>query len=192
MEPNQQPEKIPAQDSPVDESRRLFTKRGVMVSGAVLTLTSRPVMGRTGAAGQCCVAPSAWGSINTSSFGPEPVFQGKPPQYWKDRPKEWPVKCDNQPFHRYFNCGPNFKYYKVTMLEVCANQYSDWFEGAELCSRLVTAYLNAKQGWTPFLKEETIKAIFSECFSKGTFSPTAGVTWSRAQCIEYLKATQEA
>jgi hypothetical protein len=195
MEPDQLPERKAAQTSPVDESRRRFTKSGVAVSGLVFTLASRPVMGRGGHAGKpgkCCAAPSAWGSINTSSYGPEPVCQGKPPQYWKDCPDEWPVKCDRLEFHRYFMCGPNFKYYKATMLDVCANQYSDWFEGAELCSRLVAAYLNCKQGWTPFLKEETIKAIFSECFTKGTFSPTAGVTWTRAQCIEYLKATQEA
>lgn len=191
MEPDQLPEGKTAH-SPVDESRRRFTKSGVAASGVILTLASRPVLGK-GTPGKGCVSPSAWGSINTSGYGPEPVCQGKPPRYWKTRPKDWPVKCAGEPFHRYFICGPGFKYYKATMLEVCQNDYSDWFEGAELCSRLVAAYLNFKQGWTPFLKEETIRAIFSECFSgKGGFSPTAGVTWSRRQCIDYLKATQEA
>jgi hypothetical protein len=149
-------------------------------------------VGHAGNPGKCCVAPSAFGSINTSTYGPKPVRQGQPPGYWKDRPKEWPNNSDKQAFHRYFMCGPEFRYYKATMYEVCTTQYSDWFEGAELCSRLVAAYLNSKRGWTPFLKEETIQAIFTECFTKGSFSPTAGVNWSRAQCIEYLRATQEA
>lgn len=194
MEPDQLPEEIRAQTSSVNESRRRFTKSGVAVSGVILTLASRPVMGtgrHGGKSGKCCTAASAYGSINTSGYGPEPVCQGKPPQYWRDCPKQWPVKCDSHWFHQHFSCGQHFKYYKFTMLEVCANRHADWYEGAELCSRLVAAYLNCRQGWTPFLKEETIKAIFTECFAKGYFCPTAGVNWSRRQCIDYLKATQE-
>jgi hypothetical protein len=77
------------------------------------------------------------------------------------------------------------------MLEVCKKKKNDYSQDGELCSRLVAAYLNAKQGWTPFLKEETVKAMFSECFGRGWFEPTAGVKWSKGDCINYLKATQE-
>jgi hypothetical protein len=202
MEPDQLPDEAHAQTSSVDESRRRFTKSGVAVSGVLLTLASRPVLGKGGGwggngggggpPGKCCKAPSAWMSGDKSFHGPAPVCEGRPPKYWKDRPQQWPVNCADDGFQKYFTCGPGFRYAKFTMLQVCGNSYGESLEIAELCSRLVAAYLNCKQGWTPFLKEETVRAIFTECVTKGYFSPTAGVNWSVRECINYLTATQEA
>jgi hypothetical protein len=200
MEPDQLRNDTPIQTPSVDESRRRFTRSGIAASGVLLTLTSRPVLGNGGGwgggggkpHGKCCKAPSAWTSGDKSVTGAPPVCEGRPPKYWKDRPKQWPVKCADEVFQKHFTCGSHFRYAKSTMLDVCANSHGEWLEVAELCSRLVAAYLNCKQGWTPFLKEQTVRAIFNECATKGYFSPTAGVNWTVRDCIEYLKATQEA
>lgn len=61
----------------------------------------------------------------------------------------------------------------------------------ELLKHLVVAFLNARNGYTPFLTEATIQSIFNEWqASGGNFSPTAGVSWNTSQIIEYLSLTQ--
>jgi hypothetical protein len=47
------------------------------------------------------------------------------------------------------------------------------------------------QGWTPFLTVERVQSMFSEWQATGYFSPTAGVKWSAAQIVDYLKRTQD-
>lgn len=62
----------------------------------------------------------------------------------------------------------------------------------ELLKHLVVAFLNARNGYTPFLTEATIQSIFNEWqASGGNFSPTAGVTWDTSQIIKYLSLTQD-
>lgn len=51
------------------ESRRRFTTSGLAVSGIILTLASRPVLGQTA----FCLSPSAFCSGNTSQHGACPV-----------------------------------------------------------------------------------------------------------------------
>jgi hypothetical protein len=60
----------------------------------------------------------------------------------------------------------------------------------ELGQHCVKALLNYRAGLTPFCTESTVKAIFNECSSKGYFQPTAGVKWTVAQCVDYLKSTE--
>jgi hypothetical protein len=203
MEPDETPKDSPIETPSVDESRRRFTRSGIAASGVLLTLTSRPVLGNGGGGwgggggggkppGKTCKAPSAWTSGDKSVTGAPPVCEGKPPKYWRECPKQWPVKCAEEAFQKHFNCGSHFRYAKLTMLAVCGNSFGERLEVAELCSRIVAAYLNCQQGWTPFLKEQTVRAILNECLIKGYFSPTAGVNWTVRDCIDYLKATQEA
>ena len=62
----------------------------------------------------------------------------------------------------------------------------------ELLKHLVVAFLNARNGYTPYLTEATIQSIFNEWqASGGSFSPTAGVTWDTSQIIKYLSLTQD-
>lgn len=196
MEKDQLPETTNAQTTSVDESRRRFTKSGLAASGVLLTMTSRPVLGggtnrpptKTGE--KCCRAPSAWMSGDKSVHGPEPVCDGKSPTWWKNcSPNKWPVSASDK-FPKHFSCGANAKSYDFPLIQVCDNNFARFIPLAELCSRLVAAYLNCKSGRTPFLKEETVRAMFVECTTKGTFSPTAGVEWSVSECVEYLTATQ--
>lgn len=209
MEPDQLPEDMASRDASVDASRRRFTRAGIAVSGVMLTLASRPVLGTGNYSTKCCKSPSGWQSANKSATGKPPVCEGKAPTYWKDRKNSWPVDC-NQEFKRHFSCNSyeSSRYGDCSLYELCSlNFASDRFrssyeynayvssfnnEKLRLCSHIVAAYLNARSGFTPFLKEETIRAMFTECINGGGFSPTAGVRWTVAECIEYLAATQAA
>jgi hypothetical protein len=187
MEPDQSPEEIHVHAPSVDESRRHFTKSGLAASGVILTLASRPVLGTGINDGKCCMTPSGFMSGNQSTHGTSPVCQGKSPQYWCGNQTSWPVSSEGR-FKKHFSCAPSFQYSEFSLLQVCALQS---VESGNLCSYLVAAYLNALAGWTPFLTGERIQDMFTECTSKGVFSPTAGVNWTPQQCVEYLKATQQ-
>jgi hypothetical protein len=202
MEPDQLPEGTPVQTSSVDESRRRFAKAGVAASGVLLTLASRPVLATGGSWGgggytpgtKTCKSCSAWMSANMSKHANESVTcTGKSPKWWKNcSQSEWTkcsVKSDDL-FPKHFSCGINASSYNFKMIDVCDNPYSSSMPLADLCSRLVAALLNCRSGKTSFLTEATVKAIFNEITTKTHFSPTAGVNWDIAKCIEYLTATQ--
>jgi hypothetical protein len=209
MEPDRLPEET-SRDTSIDISRRRFTRAGIAASGVMLSLASRPVMGTGNYSTKCCKGPSGWQSANKSSTGKPPVCQGKSPTYWTGRKDNWPVNCD-QEVKRHFTCNTStsLRYGDWSLYELCSidfesrRQRSNWSnfeyysfvysfnsEKLRLCSHIVAAYLNAKSGFTPFLREETIRAMFSECINSDGFSPTAGVRWTVAECIEYLAATQ--
>ncbi len=165
----------------VDESRRRFTKSGVAASGVLLTLASRPVLGDV-----VCKSPSGFLSGNQSSHGTPSICQGRSPGYWKNHVESWPIPPDTK-FINTFPCGPTSVYAKYTLLQLVNPQQDDM---NKLGMHLVAAFLNARMGWTPFLKEETIITMFAEWQATGAFSPTATVYWNAAQIVSYLTATQ--
>ncbi len=169
------------QSKSVDESRRRFTKSGVAASGVLLTLASRPALGDV-----VCKSPSGFLSGNQSSHGTPPICQGRSPGYWKEHVGSWPVPPGTK-FINVFHCSHSSVYAKYTLLQL-VNPQSD--DKNKLGMHLVAAFLNARMGWTPFLKEETIIAMFTEWAATGTFSPTATVYWNAAQIVDYLTATQ--
>lgn len=177
----------PSHKSAVEElghapsSRRQFAKTSLGLSGVVLSLASRPVLGDV-----VCKSPSGFLSGNASTHGPQPVCQGRSPGYWKNHADSWPIATDTQ-FSSVFPATPSSVYVKYTFLQLLTPQQDD---AQNLGMHLVAAYLNAISGWTPFLKTETIIAMFAEWQSKGTFSPTATVQWTSAEIVQYLKATQ--
>lgn len=162
-------------------SRRQFAKTSLGISGVILSLASRPVLGDV-----VCKSPSGFLSGNASTHGPQPVCQGRSPGYWKNHVDSWPISTDTQ-FNSVFPTSPSSVYAQYTFLQLL-DPKSDDFQ--KLGMHLVAAYLNAISGWTPFLTVETILAMFAEWQSKGTFSPTATVQWSAAEIVNYLKATQ--
>jgi hypothetical protein len=180
-------------------SRRRFAQSGLAISGVLMTLATKPVLGQS----LVCRSPSGWLSGNASSHGTPPVCEGRSPGYWKNHTDSWPalVGTDTK-FGEVFSCNLNSPYVTVTLLELLDdNQGKDQGKGKDqgthlhfdkdnLGMHLVAAYLNAVQGWTPFLKIETIKAMFTEWQANGTFSPTAGVNWSGSQIVDYLSQTQ--
>lgn len=59
-----------------------------------------------------------------------------------------------------------------------------------LGSHIVAALLNAVSGKTDgVLTVATVKSMWSECQIKGYFEPIAGVKWTPAQVVTYLKST---
>jgi hypothetical protein len=176
---------------PMDSSRRNFSKAGIVLSGVLLTLTSRPVLGDTRG-----LSPSGFLSGNVSSHGNLPPCEGRSPGYWKNHPEAWPIPSDTK-FHSVFPCITSSAYYHYTLIELitgCATSASDSNcvsiqDAQNLGMHLVAAYLNALCGWTPCLNIETIKSMFSEWQSKGTFSPAAGVYWDAGQIVTYLQST---
>lgn len=179
--------------SGLHSSRRKFTMAGLGISGAILTLASRPVLGNV-----VCKSPSGFLSGNASTHGAQPVCQGRSPGYWKTHAGEatngkgkpsggsWPIPTDTQ-FSSVFLTSFSSAYAKYSFLELLSHQEDDQHN---LGMHLVAAYLNAVSGWTPFLTIETLKAMFAEWQSKGAFSPTATVQWGPAEIVYYLKATQ--
>jgi hypothetical protein len=167
--------------SRVANSRRQFAKSSLGISGVILSLASRPVLGDV-----ICKSPSGFMSGNASTHGPQPVCQGRSPGYWKNHADSWPISTDTQ-FTSVFPASPTSVYAQYTFLQLLDPRQDD---AQKLGMHLVAAYLNAISGWTPFLKVETIIAMFVEWQSKGTFSPTATVQWSAAEIVNYLKATQ--
>jgi hypothetical protein len=165
----------------VANSRREFTKTSLGLSGVILSLASRPVLGDV-----VCKSPSGFLSGNASTHGPQPVCQGRSPGYWKNHADSWPIATDTK-FKSVFPTSPASVYAKYTFLQLLTPQQDDQ---QNLGMHLVAAYLNAVSGWTPFLKVETIIAMFAEWQSKGAFSPTATVQWGAAEIVNYLKATQ--
>lgn len=169
--------------APVDkigESRRRFTKSGLAVSGVLVTLASRPVLGS-----EVCKSPSGFLSGNLSTHGTPPVCAGRSPGYWKNH-SSWPINRNTR-FSNVFGCNPHSPYATITMLDLLTHQD---FDTNNLGMHLVAAYLNAISGWTPFLNVETIKSMFTEWQAQGYFSPTATVHWSAAQIVDYLTQTQ--
>jgi hypothetical protein len=164
----------------INGSRRRFTASGLAASGVMLTLASRSVMGQTVAK-----SPSGFVSGNQSSHGPQPVSLGRSPGYWKNHASDWPVPPSTM-FKNIFSCSTTSVYAKYTMMQLESPQADD---RNNLGMHLVAAWLNARKGWTPFLSEERICSMFTEWQNTGYFAPTAGVQWSGADIVNYLKST---
>lgn len=166
----------------VDHSRRRFTTAGVAASGVILTLASRSVM----ASDKCPQSPSGFASGNQSSYGPGTnCTYGRSPGYWKNK-EGWPVSTETL-FQAHFNCSYGSPYRGHKLLDILSPQQ---FDKDKIGMHLSAALLNAKKGWTPYLTESQIKAMFTEWQSTGGYTPSAGVKpWSAAEIVEYLKST---
>lgn len=189
---------------PVSESRRSFTKSGLAISGVVLTLASRPVLGDF-----VCKSPSGFLSGNVSATGIPQMCSGLTPGFWGNHPERWPspyvagtctgsVKICNNPsnwttvgatkFNSVFSCANHGSIYSpYTMLQVI------WSGGGgdpyQLGAHIIAALLNARQGLTPVLTEAQVINMFNEWDQKGYFEPTAGVQWDGADIVAYLQTT---
>ncbi len=170
--------------TPISASRRRFGKAtSVAASGVIATLASRSVLGDV-----LCKSPSGFLSGNLSSHGAPPVCQGRSPGYWKNQDR-WPIQNrKTAKFSSVFACNGYSRYRSVTLLDLLSGKNND--DSHRLGKHLVAAYLNAMNGWTPFLTVERIKSMFSEWQTSGYFAPTAGVKWDARQIVEYLKTTQ--
>jgi hypothetical protein len=161
-------------------SRRLFTRAGLGASGVLLTLACKPVLG-----GVVCKSPSGFLSGNQSTHDTGALCAGRNPQYWK-MTSSWPIS-KRTPFHRLFSCGPGSAFETCSLAEIVSGHQAD---PEFVAMHLTAALLNSRSGWTPFLSEETIQAMFLEWRTKGTYTPTVNVEWGSTDIVNYLKATQ--
>lgn len=193
--------------SSVNESRRGFTRSGLAVSGVLLTLASRPVLGNS-----VCKTPSGFLSGNVSTHGTPVTCSGRTPGYWGTNTlssHRWPQPyltgtCINrkqsQDYRSWkggtmfndtflgFKCiGPASALAPYSMLQVILLGGGD--DTYQLGAHCVAALLNARSGLTPVLTEADIRNMYNEWATKGYFEPTAGVKWDGSQIVDYLKMT---
>jgi hypothetical protein len=205
----------PAQS--VDESRRRFGKSGVAASGVILTLASRPVLAgweclspsgfqsgnlSTHVQPPLCEGrtPGYW---QAKKGWPSPYTTGtctntKNPS--SNDPVDWK---NGTPFSGTFSCGGNGAVYQscclpvrnapckptnpLSLMQVLLLGGKD--DRYQLGAHIVAALLNAKMGWTPVLTVAAVKNMFNEWAAKGYYEPSAGVKWSAADIVTYLKTT---
>lgn len=161
-------------------SRRLFSRAGLGASGVLLTLACKPVLG-----GVVCKSPSGFLSGNQSTHDTGALCSGRSPLYWK-MTSSWPIS-KRTPFTRMFSCGAGSAFEGCTLAEMVSGFDAD---PDRVGMHLTAALLNSRSGWTPFLSEELIQAMFLEWRTKGSFAPTVNVQWDSAEIVRYLKATQ--
>lgn len=166
--------------APVDGSRRRFTQSGLAASGILLTLAAQPVLGQT-----VCTTPSISVSANLSRHGPVQTCNGQNPAFWIST--DW-AQANTTPtakFSTVFIGGS--AYSGKTLHEVLASTDPT----RTLGKYLVAALLNTRSGRTPFLKEATLKAMYTQLLPPSFyFHPNAGVNWDAPTVIAYLIATQ--
>lgn len=164
-------------------SRRRFNRAGLGASGVILTLACKPVLG-----GVVSKAPSGFLSANQSTHGAAAqtsFSSARQPEYWQDA-TNWPVPPKTK-FSHVFSCNSGSPFVALTLGELIASHPSDT---TRIGKYLSAAMLNSRSGWTPFLREDTIQAMYIEWRTKGYFSPTANVRWGAADIVNYLRATQ--
>jgi hypothetical protein len=200
-------EQLPAQQlSAKGAARRRFTRAGTVASGVLLTLHSQPGMAAT-----ICATPSGYQSGLVSARNPDPgACSGVSPGFWKNVEsgpfdgkngngpksplpnKQWPSGATPDTLFRTV-FGTTTAMTETYGSDICT---LDWIMGANanwdkdnLGAHLVAAYLNVLAGFTGYLTVNMLVNIWNELRDYGYFTPTAGVKWSSAQVVQYLKGT---
>ncbi|MEQ1742530.1 MAG: hypothetical protein ABL869_08545 [Candidatus Nitrotoga sp.] len=211
------PQDIGAPEKSSDKSRRSFAKSGLVASGVLLTLSSRPVLGEL-----VCKTPSGFQSGNLSFHGTPITCAGLIPKKWIDPTKNWPSsyaadktttttkvvssgrkKIGQQTSFSSITSAPlttttTIPGTKFSSVFNCSNEGMYLAEltmtqvltqGDPLGAHCVAALLNAASMFTPVLTEAQVKNIFNEFDSKGYFEPTVGQKWYPGDIVAYLKTT---
>lgn len=198
----------------INKSRRRLTGAGVGVS-AIFTLASRPVLAiqcvaasaaasgnlsQHGTPPQCVGrTPGFWKVAQHRTEWPSPYQQGTASSSVNafgnggssSSPSNW---SGGTAFHPEFY-GTKFmaNNKSLTMNQVMVMNDSSYLgitDKDNLGAHVAAALLNAVSGKTPgVLTVEKVKTMWSECQTKGYFEPIAGVKWSPAQVVAYLKTT---
>lgn len=198
----------------INKSRRRLT--GAVGVSAIFTLASRPVLANQCVAASAAASgnlshhgtppqcngqtTSFWSSSQNKTAWPSPYQQGTENTTstlgimdggGSSSPAKW---SGGTTFHPEF-FGTKFmaNNQSLTMNQVMVmnnNSYLGLTDNDNLGAHCVAALLNAASGRTPdVLTVEKVKTMWSECQTKGYFEPIAGVKWSPAQVVTYLKTT---
>lgn len=198
----------------INPSRRKLAGAALGVS-AIFTLASRPVL----AANQCMSPSGAVSgnlsqhgtpitcSGRTPGFWkmhapewPSPYLPGSCStgnacnrvQHWTGGTLFHPLFSGTQ-FMADIDGNPSTPKTSLSLMQVMmlSNGSNPWglTDPDNLGAHIVAALLNAKAELTPVLSEMDVMGMWNEWVSKGYFEPTAGVKWSSAQIVDYLKTT---
>lgn len=179
-----------------DTRRRRLLQGGLGAAPVLMSVASRPVM----AAGERCVAPSSFTSLNVSGETLSYPCSGHKPDWWKQPQQysQWPsANNKNTAFDTVF--GSYNGYPGKTLLDVLNLPAGDIGRDG-LARHIVAALLNAQKTWTPsvVLGVTAVKAIWTSFVKDGYYEPTAGVRWyadtstpanAGGGLIAYLKST---
>jgi len=168
-------------------SRRELIRLGLKGGSVVVVSLASPTV-------FACVRASAFGSVSSQS-GPN-----KPKEYtcgWG--PNSW---CDDKNKSEWGKTGCVRTTYKRNGQTVPATKHLDRFsigytddllvamkgrtEFAKYCG---AAYLNAVSGKCNVMSASEVKDLWYQVKTRGYFEPTAGMKWTEADCLVYLKTT---
>jgi len=171
--------------SGVNSGRRRFTKAGIAASGVIVTLASRSALAAE------AISPSGFVSVNQSRHGAHQESRARRPQYWATA-SHWPIDKDTKFNHIFHQCSHSSAYHNMSCAEVIEGKWGHQGSTANgVGPYLVAAYLNAAMGWTEdYLTTSQCVIMGNEWLTTGIFRPTANVTWSSAQIINYFQNTQ--
>jgi hypothetical protein len=181
------PEK-PQASATVAASRRRLLQGGVAAGPVLMTLVSRPVLAQV--AGRC-TTPSGFVSLNASTAGRGTTCEGRGQGFWKTHTTSWPSPyLPTTLFNTAFNFQPIYTPFNgKTLLDVL--QLGGGAPINDVARTLVAALLNAAtNSLTPVLSVTTVKHMWAEYSSSGSFSPSSGASWNHDELMDYLSTTQ--
>jgi hypothetical protein len=170
--------------------RRLL--RGGFAAPVLMTVAARPVMAAE------CVTSSAHTSLTGSRQIARQSCSGGTPTYWIKQQRGssgYLMEAgggsgnDKRTFGNIFANGG--VYANLTLLEVLKKGEMPAGTDDSVAAHLVAAVLNAERAMTPstVLSSSKAKDIWFDYSPDRTFVPTAGVTWSSMQIVDWLRTT---
>lgn len=193
----------------VSSGRRSFLRGGLATAPIVMTLASRPVLGQ-----QACTSPSGMQSANLSNHNHTIPCAGANPLFWAANTSSWPTPYVGKtqtvaggmvamttttgtsgttsavvPATLYHSTttGFNGSYFGgKSMAEVLQMGSTGKTGVGRYCA---AALLNARDGRTPPLTEQMVRAMWNDFNLKGYYENGANVRWYAADIIAYIKTT---
>ena len=178
------------------EQRRRMLKGGLSGGAVVAALVSRQAL-----AGAVCTTASGFTSLSAS--GPRTsqyTCSGYSPTYWAQQSTAWPGA---------YTKG-NFNSGQGTYIDNTGTSFNQTFGGSKFPAAMsmanvirqvgsgdpyriggyvVAAALNLASGRVNVMDFTRLKAIWMSYVNTGSYVPTAGVTWTPGQIVEYLQST---
>jgi hypothetical protein len=167
--------------------RRRILQSGLAAAPVLLTLVSRPVLG-----GVRCQTCSAYGSLAGSVAAKQfATCSGVSPATWVSL-STWPTPYrptgqNATPYHCPTTGLQGDTFSGRTLRQVM--NFSDDGGTRTLARYIGAALLNATSGRTPTLTETTVRQMWNDLRSNGTFKPSAGIHWGAAEIVAYIKTT---
>ena len=169
--------------TPAGATRRRLA--GLGASGVLMTLASNSAM-----ADMVCKSPSAALSGSLASRSPEAVAcVGRSPGFWRNHESAW---CGIRPTDRFcdhLHPGGDPAFRQVSCMGILVPKK---YDHQKVARHIMATLLNVTSGKIGYLSEETVRAMWREFVTTGSYVPTAGAKpWNAADLVLYLESTQK-